>query len=479
MEYDRIKYELDNSPSFKLLRAVNAPLILSFLHQQFKANRRISIPNSELESKLRDYLEFLQETVAEPYPRSAVEYLKAWCDEQFLQKTFESGKDDPVFALTPATEKAMGWLEDLERREFVGTESRFLQIFSLLKDIRDNSTTDVETRITQLEQDRDRIQEEIDRIRQTGSVERYNRTQIQEWFLLANQIARQLTSDFAEVEQNFRALTRTVQEAQLQANTHKGSVIGRVLDADRQLKESAQGSSFYAFWNFLMSDSQRQKLRSLIQYVYNLEELCPLSQENALLRQIEWSLIDAGEHIVRSNHRLAAKLRQMLDERNLMENRYIAELITDVKRLALQVAQPLDEDFLVLKGEPIVNLVMARPLHLIEASETTTFSIDFDDLPQVNLDEEMALYQQFYIDEVALAQRIAQILERRTEVTLVELVELYPVEQGLSEIAAYLAIATKSAQHWIDDTTMEFITVMSLEPEQWFRLTLPQVVFRR
>ena len=283
------------------------------------------------------------------------------------------------------------------------------------------------------------------------------------------------------MEQNFRALTRTVQAAQLQANTRKGAVVGRVLDADEALKESDQGRSFYAFWNFLMSQSKRQELKSLIQAVYNLEELRPLSGEYALLRRIERSLIDAGQRIVQTNHILAEKLRQMLDEDNLIENRRVAELITEVQRLALQVAsQPVEGDFLVLSGEPNVNLVMARPLHPLEASDTPTFSIDFNDLPEENLDEEIAdLYHQFYVDEAALAQRIAQVLERRAEVTLAELIELYPVEQGLSEIVAYLAIATKTEQHSINDTTIESLVIPSTEPETQLCLTLPQVVFRR
>ncbi|HCF29529.1 MAG TPA: DUF3375 domain-containing protein [Cyanobacteria bacterium UBA11049] len=486
MDYDRIKLELEKSPSLKLLRSRNAPLILSFLYKQFKVRSQISIPQSELETKLGDYLEFLQEIDTNAYPRSPKEYLNEWCDnDKLLRKTFEPGSDDPVFALTPAMEDAIGWLEEQEqrtKREFVGTESRFLQIFSLLKDIRDNSTTDVETRIAQLEQERDRIGQEIDKIRQTGAIDPYNRTQIQERFLQADHVARQLIADFTEVEQNFRALTRTVQAAQVQANTRKGSVLGSVLDADEALKESDQGRSFYAFWNFLMSQSKRQELKSLIQAVYNLEELRPLSQEYALLRRIERSLIDAGQRIVQTNHLLAEKLRQMLDEDNLSENRRVAELIAEVQRLALQVAsQPLVEgDFLVLEGEPNVNLVMARPLHPLQASDTPTFSIDFNDLPEENLDEEIAdLYHQFYVDEAALAQRIAQVLERRAEVTLAELIELYPVEQGLSEIVAYLAIATKAEQHSINDTTTESIVIPSMEPETQLCLTLPQVVFRR
>ena len=203
-DYDQIKHELENSPSLKLLRSRNALLILSFLYKQFKVRSQISILQSELETKLGDYLEFLEEIDTNAYPRSPKEYLNEWCDnDKLLRKTFELGSDDPVFALTPATEKAIGWLEELERREFVGTESRFLQIFSLLKDIRDNSTTDVEARIAQLEQERDRIGQEIDKIRQTGAIDPYNRTQIQERFLQADQVARQLIADFTSWNKTF------------------------------------------------------------------------------------------------------------------------------------------------------------------------------------------------------------------------------------------------------------------------------------
>lgn len=159
---------MENSAILRLLRSRNAALILSFLHKQFKVTQRVSVAQPELETKLGDYLEFLREIYPSFCPQSPKEYLSEWCDNQLLRKTFDSS-DDPIFTLTPAAEKAITWLEDLQQRdEFVGTESRFLQIFSLLKEIRDHSTTDVETRIAQLEQDRDRIQQEIDQIRQTG-----------------------------------------------------------------------------------------------------------------------------------------------------------------------------------------------------------------------------------------------------------------------------------------------------------------------
>lgn len=484
MDYESIRNDLEHSATLKLLRSRNAVLVLSFLSQQFKVTQRVSITQLDLETKLSDYLEHLQDVYPDSYPRSPKEYLNEWCDDRLLRKSFDGG-DDPIFTLTPAAEKAIGWMEDLQQREeFVGTESRFLQIFSLLKEIRDRSTTDIETRIMQLEQDRDRIQQEIDRIRQTGKIERFNQTQLQERFLLANQVTRQLIADFKDVEQNFRGLTRTVQEAQLQQDARRGAVVSRVLDADQALKESDQGRSFYAFWNFLMSARKREELKSLIQAVYTLPELRLLTQDYGLLRRIERSLIDAGEYIVQSNHRLAEKLRQMLDERNRMENRRVAELITDVQRLAVQVANtgqaPVLPDFWFLEGDPAVNLVMARPLHPLEESVPTTFTLDFSNLPDVTLEAEFAeLYEQFYVNEELLAQRISRSLEHTSEVTLTELIQIYPVTQGLPEIVAYVAIATQSERHCVNTSTIESIMVTSLEPTQRLRLTLPQVIFHR
>lgn len=484
MDYEQIKYELESSPIFKLFRSRNAALILSFLHKQFKETQRISVAQLELETKLSDALELLQEVYLDLYhPRSPKEYLSEWCDDGLLRKIFDSS-DEPIFTLTPAAEKAIAWLEDLQQKdEFIGTESRFLQIFSLLKEIRDRSTTNVEERIAQLEQDRDRLQQEIDQIRQTGAVDLYNQTQLQERFFLANQVSRQLIADFKDIEQNFRNLTRTIKEAQLQQDACKGAVVSRVLDADRDLKESAQGRSFYAFWNFLMSNSKRQELRSLIQDVYKLEEIQPLIRENELLRRIERNLIDAGEYIVQSNHRLTEKLRQMLDERNLMENRRVAELITDVQRLALQVADraSAESDFWQLECEPAVSLIMDRPLHPLEESETPTFSLDFSNLPEDTLEEEIAeLYQQFYVNEDELAKRIDGLLENHSTVLLTELLQLYPVSQGLPEIVAYLAIATQGdRRHSINTSTIDSITISSLELDKQLHLTLPQVIFRR
>ena len=487
MDYEQIKYEADTSPTLKLIKSPNAAFVVSFLHKQFKVAHRVSVAQLELAEKLEDYLAYLQESYPERGWKTAGEYLNDWCNAQWLRKTFEKtgeASDEPVFSLTPETEKAIAWLEDLQQRDaFIGTESRFLQILALLKEIKEGSTINVEDRIAQLEQDKAKLQQEIDDIRQTGKVDSFNETQLRERFMSANSMTRQLMSDFRAVEQNFRGLTRKVQEAQLEIGSRRGAVVGRVLDADEALKESDQGRSFETFFRFLMSESKQRELKGTIAEVYELDALRSLTRNQGFLRRIVRNLLNSADHIVQSNHRLTEKLRQMLDERNMRENRRVAELIVAVQRLSRQVASSaVDErNFWALAGDPNINLVMERPLHPLEESEVPTFSeMDFaavdDDALEAELDE---LAQQFYVDEALLAQRIDRELEDRSKIALTELMDLYPITKGLPEVVGYLSLATSSERHSVSSSTINLVTVEGVEAEAKLTLKLPQVIFYR
>ena len=60
----------------KLLRARHAPMILSFLYQEFKLPNRITIPNYQLVDRLADYLEainFHDDEQVEPEPSVVID----------------------------------------------------------------------------------------------------------------------------------------------------------------------------------------------------------------------------------------------------------------------------------------------------------------------------------------------------------------------------------------------------------------------
>ncbi len=63
---------------------------------------------------------------------------------------------EPHYDLTPASEKALNWVENLSEHSFVGTESRLLTIFELLRQMALGTEMDAGVRIADLERKKSR-----------------------------------------------------------------------------------------------------------------------------------------------------------------------------------------------------------------------------------------------------------------------------------------------------------------------------------
>lgn len=482
MDYDKIKFVLNTSPSFKLLTSPHAAFILSFLYIRFKKAEKISIPNAELVEVLSDYLEDLRKNNLETYPKTAQCYIDDWCDDDhgFLRRYHDTNSDDPVLELTPETEKVFQWLEDIDKKEFVGTESRFLRIFQELQDIINKSTEDPKERLNQLQKQKENIEAEIEKIRSTGQVDLLNSTQIKEKFFWINNEARKLLSDFRQVEQNFKDITHSIKEKQLKEALIKGMIVGFVLDADDSLKDSDQGKSFYAFWRFLMSPSKQEELKYLVERVYNLPDIRALETDDKFLKKIKKNLLDSGEKVIKSNHRLSEQLRKILDEKNFLENQRVIELIREIEQIALGIIErnPIEKDFIFLESNPDIELVMDRPLWM--PVQKPSFR---DILIEVGQDELKMddLFNQFFIDETELRQRIHSFILYRPQITLEEVIEKFPIERGISELIAYFKIASEDSKHIIDDENQVHIIIKNEFDSNKLcrRIKTPQIIFTR
>jgi flagellar motility protein MotE (MotC chaperone) len=128
-----------------------------------------------------------------------------------LRKFYRPGTDEAQFDLTPATEKAIAWLASLTERSFVGTESRLLTLFALLEQIATGTEDDPAKRLDDLRRKREAIDAEIARV-ESGDVPLLDDTAVRDRFQQFQQLARELLSDFREVEHNFRQLDRKVRE---------------------------------------------------------------------------------------------------------------------------------------------------------------------------------------------------------------------------------------------------------------------------
>ncbi len=477
MDHDYIQY-LKDHPTIKLLRVGNSPLVISFFFLQFKKNNRIVITNTELTTNLADYLYSLREKYGETiYTDSVQKYLSTWTNEGFLRKYYLPASDEPVFELTPATEKALDWIKDLEKKEFVGTESRLLTIFDLLREIVYKSSVDPHLRLEELTKQKQEIDQEIAKL-EAGVIERLNETQIKERFIEVRDAARKLLGDFRQIEYNFRELDRTVREKQADNSLKTGKLLDDVFKGHDLIRDTDQGRSFRAFWEFLMSQAKQDELDQLIASVNSLPEIQELNDDE-FINRLKVGLIESGDKVNKTNHRLIAQLRKYLDDKVALENKRIIEIIREIKSLALQVRNepPKPRDFFAMDGKPSVDLIMERPLWDVPKNPEIT-DTDFIDGRGDAIDAGI-LYKQIFIDQEELKGRIKELLKVNTQVSLRQISEAYPIEKGLAEVITFLNIASKDKKAAINNAVQESISVANKETNRKFEINLPQVVFCR
>lgn len=465
-------------PAWRLLGAESAPLVASFLYRVFvEANRR-GAPRAWLVGQLDDDLyELRQSRGPDAFPRDAASYLDTWAQEGqgWLRKFYPPGVDEPHYDLTSAAEKALTWLEGLTQRSFVGTESRLLTVFDLLKQLVHGSGADPEARLKDLERRRAALDREIEAVR-SGTAPDLDDAALKDRFQQAATTARELLGDFREVEQNFRLLDRETRERIARWSGAKGELLKTILGERDSISGSDQGRSFQAFWDFLMDPARQDELRHLWDVVFSLPSVQALDPDPRLKR-IHFDWLDAGGHTQRTVAQLSKQLRRFLDDRAWMESRRIMELVQGLEATALEVrdAQPKGPFFEVEGLGADMELPLERPLYSppLRASHQAVGLPG----PGDEVDAE-ALFGQTVVDKTVLEQRLADALVAHPQVTLANLAHDHPFDHGLAELVTWLQVASERPPTVFDDEVIDPIDWPG-EPGRTRRARLARVILTR
>jgi len=454
-DYTTLDLLRQNHPAWRLLCAKHAPLVASFLHRVFIAPNERILSQADLVEALEDELFALREQLgAEAFPGTAQSYLNDWAenDKGWLRKFYPTGTDEPHFDLTPATEKALAWLEGLTERAFVGTESRLLTLFDLLRQMSEGSQTDPQVRIDELQKRRNDIDAEIARIL-TGDIPLLDDTALKDRFQQFLQLARELLTDFREVEHNFRALDRRVRERIALWEGAKGALLEEIMGERDVIADSDQGKSFRAFWDFLMSQSRQEELSRLLQQVLSLPPILAMHPETRTQR-VHYDWLEAGEHTQRTVAKLSEQLRRFLDDQAWLENRRIMDILHSIENHALALREDVPSgNFMPLSEiSATVELPLERPLYRPPFKPLIAEMVLDEGDAEVDT---AALYAQVVVDRAELTRNIRQELQGRNQVSLAEVVERHPLRQGLAELVAYLQLAAEWPKMAVDDEVQE------------------------
>lgn len=436
MDLDHLEALRERHPAWKLLRANSAPLILSFLGRHFVEQNLGATPASRLIEALDDHLYAARQRDPEAYPREPQGYLDDWSDPQrgWLRKFYPVDSDEVHYDATPAVEKAYRWAVDLQQRAFVGTESRLHTLVDLLRQIVHGSETDPEARIAELTRRRAEIDEQIAAVEE-GRAELLDETAVRDRYQLFSSTARELLSDFREVEENFRGLDRSARERIAAWEGSKGALLDELVTSRTDIAASDQGRSFQAFYEFLLSDARQSELAELVAAVQGM----PAVHADRRLRYVHHDWADAAERTQQTVRNLTEQLRRFLEDRAWLENRRVLDLVRLVEQAALQVrGDPPDLALAIDTPGLSVDLPFERPLYNPQPETRVESLIDPEAGGEADYE---ALFAQRFIDKARLAANIRAIVPPRSSVEFAEVLALYPVEEGVAEILGYLSLA--------------------------------------
>jgi len=479
VDYATIAALRDRHPAWRLLRAGNATLVLSFLGGFFVEGNRGACPASLLAANLDDHLHALNteiptEAGESRFPKDPRAYLEDWAatDAAYLRRFYPAGDDEVHYEVTPAFEKAYAWVASLQGRSFVGTESRLHTVVELLRQIVHGTEAEPEVRLAELRRRRDELDAQIAAV-ESGVVTVLDPTGVRDRYQQLSATARELLSDFREVEENFRLLDRAAREKIAAWEGSKGALLTDLVGSRSEIAGSDQGRSFQAFYDFLLSESRQSELSDLLAKVSALEAI----EADRRIRGIHHDWSDAADRAQRTVRQISEQLRRFLDDQVWLENRRVVDIIRTVESVALDLRDNppgfgLDVD------QPGIEIVLPfeRPLYqppaaVVVESQISTATEDADaDL----------LFTQSYVDQARLVDIIRTALPENSTALLTDVIALHPIDQGAAEIVGYLALNEDDVFVEMDDseeTTIEYSDPG--DPEVIKRARLPKVTVRR
>lgn len=477
MTFEKIFFLLKSSTTVKLLRADTAPLIISSLFHIFKNDtKRDAITETEFLRQLGDFLLTINQDEVK-YPNDPKDYLNTWTSDGagYLRRYPEN--DDIMIELTPSSENALKWIAELDKPEFVGTESRLKYLIEILRNLAVKSNPDQELRISDLKKQKKKIEEDLEKA-ERGEFEQLDDRQIKEQYFLAEETARKLLGDFRQVEQNLRELDRDFRKTIITSVETKGKVLSDLFKQQDYLWETNQGKSFKAFWEFLLLQNQLDSFDKLVDEIREIPIVKKIETDNFRVDSLKNNLISAGSKANRTTGSLLEQLRRYLEHKTFFENKAVYENINSIFEHILRMETDEMQQSATLAIEDVVRVnLLNEPMPLF--SPRTAVKFKKQELA-IGLAEgqPQEIYDQLSIDFKELRNNIKEALRVREQLSLKELLEMYEVQKGMAEVVGYIEIALKSDRNICDFSLTEDVLIKNVKSNKQYIVSIPKITFK-
>ena len=472
----------DESPALRLMRGRLGSFVVGFFFKTFKKWGVVEASEEELAATLAEHIEQVRELEDFDAPkRLPQDYLDEWCDEdhRYMTKTYAEDKEEYIFRLTRHSEKALSWLQDLlsmQQRGYATTESRFNRIILEMESLSQGVNADPEARIRDLARKRDEIDEEIQKIRDTGEAPIFGEDVIRDQVYDLSDLVEHFLSDFRAIEEFFKDHARQISKLYAQGDASKGDIVEHVLDSDDELRSCDQGKSYFGFRAMMTNPALARQFRNLAEQTSDIARRRGLDPNKTFL-----SLSDRLFGEANSAHgaygRISRKLRQVVGDHAGGGGKQIRKTLSNIRKKAflLRDQPPEDWDFEIDIRPQFFGLMESEFLEpkAVEpfAPISTASSEDSEWINEIlnSVGEPLDLNK--------YRERVNEALETEEKVSLTEMVQRFPLERGVVDVVCYRVVAGEDSRHNILDN--EIIKIDLNRPSQPRFVEVEEVIFQR
>lgn len=472
---------LNTSPSVALLRSRHCNSIIEFFAEEFIERTVVSYEN--IHNHLTDFLnengveddEDEDVLFSDPYEVKAEKFIQRWTEKGFLTN-YRNEDGDIYYELSSHSNKVLDWLSNLKREDYVGTESKFKSIITQLRELVEYTNEDREKRLQILEDKKLEIEQQIQCLQMGDDVKVFEEYEIVPRFQQVNKLAKELLSDFKDVDDNFKNIIKEIYQKQIDPTLNKGGILQYTFDALDELKSSSQGKSFYAFWEFLLSRDMQNELEQLINNLFSTLQERNIASDDRFLQNMVYHLYESGRKVYQTNDKMADKLSHIIRENDAARSDAAKRIVQEIKNSLIEISKA--------KGKPDISLTVEDGLDInipferkitFEQSESTEYNqqpenyvLDFDSLNEIG-----KVFSNVVIDRKVIEYNLREVLKNKGQTTIAEVVSLHPLNQGLPELFAYFSVIDHFSHKTINEDKQEAII---FDESKKKRIMIPEII---
>nr|WP_281065145.1 DUF3375 domain-containing protein [Brachybacterium sacelli] len=449
--------------TWRLLAATKAPAVLAILQSVFPAGDR-RLPRSELVARVGAHLALLHDDEQAPSGRdedadggegggrggrTSVEYVDTWVREGYLTRRDDPQRTETTFEPSPATIDAIQFIASLEEHRPTTTESRLTLVVQQFERLAQETETDRDVRLADLQRQRERVEAQIRELAE-GELMLPSEEASTDRLRDILQIASELSGDFLQYREDLRGVDLHLREQILSPETSRGEILEQLLAGDDLLGQSSVGRTFTAFFRMLNDPARTRTAQELVDRLLERDFARSLSRdERERLANVFSDLYEPAQEVLDVKTDLYRSLARFVRSQDFRQHRVLLEALQEAQGVALaqkdevptRTSFPLDLELSRVLLSSVAQHRLKDPTDPGAPAEA-----EVHDATALSIEVLQDLVRTHDIDVVGLTGHVNDVRGRSGQASIGDVLRENPAQQGLASVIGLMFLATSHAQ---------------------------------